>query len=76
MSDFLAVAVLEKLLHFDAGALDEVCAGMNVCTIDDQLAEVLDVGLINSFGIGQDLGDVYWDSHLKIEIMCVSNLHY
>ena len=49
---------------------------MNVCTIDDQLAEVLDVGLINSFGIGQDLGDVYWDSHLKIEIMCVSNLHY
>jgi hypothetical protein len=64
LSDLLPVSVLEELLHLDAGALDKVGARMNVGAVDDQLAQVLEVGLVHAFRISQNFCDIHGDSDL------------
>ena len=56
--DLIPVPVFQKLFHLDGWTVDKVGSGMNVGSVDDQLFEVLQVGRINPFGIGQDFGDV------------------
>jgi hypothetical protein len=64
LSDLLSVSVLEKLLHLDACALDKVGARMNVGAVDDQLTQVLEVGLVHAFRISQNFRDIHGDSDL------------
>ena len=65
LRDLLPVAVLQKLLHLDPGALDEVGARVDVRAVDDQLPEVVDVGFGHALRVGQDLGDENRNSDLS-----------
>jgi hypothetical protein len=65
LRDFLSVAVFEKFLHFNSGAFDEVGAWVNVGAVDDELAEVVDVGLGHPLRVGKNFG--YVDRYTDLE---------